>query len=396
MRFSLVILFVVGILVGVGYWRYSQPLPKVYAQELALEQPSSTAIELPWPAYGQSALGAAGFGVLAVNKTTKPVPIASISKAITALAILQEKPLLPGQKGPVITATEEDVRLYRDYLAKDGSVLPLNAGERATQYELLQAMMLPSANNIADTAAKWAFGSVEAYTSYANKFVKDLGMSETTVADASGFSPRTTSTAKDLVVLGEAVLRNPVLAGIVKQKSAGFPGLDEKIRNVNWLLGTEGILGIKTGNTDQAGGCYLFGVKRQVAGGRSVTVIGAVLGAPTRQIAMNDSLPLIRAADKGFETAMAVRAGQIVGRYNLPWGGSADAVVSSDFKILHWKGSRIEMIPSFKELAVPAAENLIVGSVKVMRPDPLQDANTVPIKLRQAAPPPSWTWRLLR
>ncbi|MEX1059011.1 MAG: hypothetical protein WEC17_01085 [Candidatus Saccharimonadales bacterium] len=382
-------LTVVVLLFGSGYWLYQRPLPVVHAEIIIPQTPMSTAIKLPWPSYGQAALGAVGFGVLEKNNASKPAPIASIAKAITALSILKQKPLEPGQPGPFITITETDVQLYSDYLAKDGSVLPVSVGQQISQYQALQAMMLPSANNIADTATHWVFGSVNSYVEYANRFVKTLGMMQTSVADASGFSPKTISTAEDLVILGEAVLENPVLSSIVNQSTANFPGVGE-INNVNWLLGTDGILGIKTGNTDEAGGCYLFGAKRTVAN-QSVTVIGAILGAPTRNIAMGDSRNLIQAADTGFELTTAVRANQTIGQYRLPWGGTVNAVAAGELKVLNWKGDAVVTDTNLSDLAVQNGQSSVVGSVKAGH-----DVKSVSVILSQQAPAPSWTWRLIR
>ncbi len=192
----------------VGFWLYRRPLPVLHAQLVNSKVNTGSALQLPWPAYGQSAFGAVGYGVLATNNTETPVPIASIAKTITALAILQKKPLqIIGQQTaptlPLITLTDTDVQFYRDYLAKDGSVVPVTSGEQISEYQALQAILIPSANNIAETTARWAFGSIDEYVAYANQFVKTLGMSHTHVADASGFSPQTTSTAEDLVLLGQ-------------------------------------------------------------------------------------------------------------------------------------------------------------------------------------------------
>jgi len=385
------LLMIIVLLFGAGLWLYQRPLPQLRAEVIAPQTPVSTAIDLPWPSYGQAALGAAGFGVLVTNNTSSPAPIASVAKAITALAILKEKPLKPGDQGPQIVISTDDVQSYNDYLAKDGSVIPVSVGDQISQYQALQAMMLPSANNIADTAARWAFGSVSAYVTYANQFVNSLGMAQTHVADASGFSPQTTSTAKDLVQLAEVVLKNPVLAQIAGQSEASFPGVGT-IKNINYLLGADGIVGIKTGNTDEAGGCFLFGAKRQVAG-QTVTLIGAILGAPTRDQAMSDSRTLIQAADKGFEAITAINANQAVGIYNLPWGGSAEAVVSNEIKVLNWRGKAVVTAPKLSDLEVPSFQGAVVGSIKAGNSD---DAKIVPVVLRQPVAAPSWTWRLIR
>jgi D-alanyl-D-alanine carboxypeptidase (penicillin-binding protein 5/6) len=379
------------LVLGIAGWLYQRPLPAVSAEVVIPQSTSTTSVDLPWPTYGQAAIGAVGYGVLEKNNASTPVPIASITKAITALAILEEKPLQAGQSGPLITITERDLQLYRDYLAQNGSVLPFNAGAQVSQYQLLQAMMLPSANNIADTAAIWAFGSLNNYVNFANLFVKELGMKQTTVADASGFSPQSTSTAEDLVLLGNAALQNPLLAEIINQKEAVFPGVGIA-HNVNHLLGVDGIIGIKTGNTDQAGGCYLFGAKRTVAG-QPVTVIGAVLGAPTRNIAMEDSRKLIQSVDAGFELITAVRKNQEVGHYEMPWGASVTAVSANELRVLKWKGDPLVTDTDLSSLMSPKNQGVKVGSIKAQNGD---SSKSVSVVLAEPVSEPSLTWRIFR
>ena len=195
------------------------------------------------------------------------IAAASTIKIITALAILDKKPLQTGQQGPYITLGTSDVAIYQDYLRRGGSVAKVAAGEKISQYQALQAMLLPSANNIADSLVIWAFGSQKAYLSYAADFVASIGLKNTHLADASGFSPNSTSTAEDLVTAGLKAMRNPVIAEIVAQKQAKIP-IAGVIQNVNWLLGKDGIIGIKTGHTDEAGGCYLFASRMIIAGKR--------------------------------------------------------------------------------------------------------------------------------
>lgn len=391
MRRFFYFLLALAVVLAAGGWLYQRPLPVVQAQTVIPQIAASTPIQLPWPSYGQAAFGAVGFGVLEQNNTDQAVPIASIAKAITALAILEEKPLKPNQTGPSLTITEADVQLYREYLAKNGSVVPFNAGQQISQYQALQAMLLPSANNVADTTASWAFGSIENYVKYANFFVKKIGMDQTTVADASGFSPKTVSTAEDLVALGEAVLKNPVLAEIVNQSEAVLPGVGP-VTNVNWLLGQDGILGIKTGNTNEAGGCYLFGAKRTVAG-ESVTVIGAILGAPTRNVAMEDSRKLALASVAGFELVTAVQENQVVGRYELPWGGNVEAKTADELKVLNWRGDALAASTDLPSLTVPKTRSSNVGSVKAGFGN---NAKSTAIVLSEPAPTPSLMWRIFR
>lgn len=240
--------------------------------------PAQIKVALPWPGFGEQAIGADGYGLLASNGAQTPLPTASVAKVITALAVLRQKPLSLGQQGPILTLGSQDIALYHDYVAKNGSVVPVAMGEQISQYQALQALLLPSGNNIADSLAVWAFGSMKAYTEYANDLVRKLGMSQTNIADASGFAPASVSTASDLIRLADAAYDNPVLAEIVGQKTADIPQAGT-VRNVNALLGQSGIVGIKTGNTDENPGVFLAAAKVQV-GGKPLTIFIAITKAP--------------------------------------------------------------------------------------------------------------------
>lgn len=246
---------------------------------------------LPWPTYGQSAYGINSDGVLAQSKEAmEPVPIASLAKVITALAVLDKKPLAPGEQGPMITITEEDEELFRDYIAKDGTVVPVKAGTQISQYQALQATLLPSANNVSDTLARWAFGSVDAYAAYANKLLKEQGISDTTIADASGYSPLTTSTAADMVKIGILYMQQPLLQEIAQQSQATIPfaGI---VQNYNASINQNGIIGIKVGFTEEAGRTFL--VADLSGEDKNEVAVVAVLGADNMPTAMRDAERLL-------------------------------------------------------------------------------------------------------
>ncbi|MGI9027900.1 MAG: D-alanyl-D-alanine carboxypeptidase family protein [Candidatus Saccharimonadales bacterium] len=256
---------------------------------------------LPWPTYGQSAYGVAGEGITAVSDDDiKAVPIASLAKVITALAVLKEKPLAPGEQGPMITLTEEDVALYNNYLSKDGSVALVEPDEKISQYQALQAMLMPSANNITDSLVIWAFGSMDAYTAYANKMVNELGLQKTSVADASGFSASTTGSANDMVKLGLVYMQDPVLRDIAKQTEASIP-VAGIIQNYNSVSNKQNLLGIKVGNTDEAGRCFMLANVHSNGSSKDVVSVTVVLGAPNLDIAMKDAQAVIAAGDAAYD-----------------------------------------------------------------------------------------------
>ena len=378
------------VLVGIVTYLYVRPVPAVGPVSQIVAPPKTQAIVLPWPAADQAAIGAVGYGVLDSHNTATPVPIASIAKVITALAVLQQKPLAAGSPGPDITLDDTDLGYFNYYYLNDGSAAKVQVGEKLSEYQALQGMLIPSANNIADSLVRWAFGSPAAYAAYANKMIKDMGLANTAIGSASGFADDTTSTADDLVKIGIKALANPVIAQIVNQPTANIPVAGD-IKNVNWLLGSQGVVGIKTGNTDKAGGCYLFAANRQIQG-KTITMVGAVLGAPALNDAISASVPLLRASDTGFQEVTVIKKGQVLGSYTAPWDATAKAQASKDISLLVWNGKDIKVLNSLDSISAPAEAGAKAGTVTVQSGSL---SGTSDVVLQQALPRPSWLWRIL-
>lgn len=381
-----------GTLAGYSVISYRNAVP-VLAAETALVAPAEEqAPDLTWPDYGEAAIGAEGYGVLAAHGSGKALPTASVAKVMTALAVLNKFPLEPGQQGPTLTLGQSDVNSFNAYLAEDGSVVKVAAGEKITEYQALEAMLLPSANNMADTLAKWAFGSLGYYSAYANSLAKSFGMSSSHfgTTDASGFSPQSVASAHDLVLLGEAALQNPVLAQIVSEKSAKVP-VAGVVQNVNWLLGTRGIDGIKTGSNDTDGGVYLFSAKQTLASGQTVHIVGAIMGAKLLVQAMNDAVPLLQSSRTNFKMSTVVQANQIVGRYDIPWGGSVNAVAAKPLSLITWQGENLTLKVSLQPFHAPLAKDATVGTVAIAS----QPSLTAPVVIQQNILAPTWHWRVL-
>jgi D-alanyl-D-alanine carboxypeptidase (penicillin-binding protein 5/6) len=238
---------------------------------------------IPLPATGSFDLESTAQGRLAAVAPTTVLPIGSIAKVMTALVVLQQQPLIGDASGPTYTITYRDVDFYYQMVDEDGSSLSVVSGEQFTERQLLLALILPSADNIAETLAVWVAGSQSAFVTDLNAEARALGLTQTSFADVSGLSPQTVSTAADLVKLGQAALANPTLAALVATQSAVMPD-GSSIQNLDTDLTTApGWLGIKTGSTPQAGGCLLFAAHHPgpLGGSREVTVVGAVLGVVT-------------------------------------------------------------------------------------------------------------------
>ena len=387
-----ILAFVLGSYSYLALTQVTAPLnPTVNPVQLSLKTASP---DLTWPTAGESAVSINTISDIQTHGVQKPVPTASTAKIITALCVLKAKPLQTGQQGPTVTLSAADEAIYNQYVAQDGSVVPVSAGEQITEYQMLQAMLLPSANNIADSMAIWAFGSLNAYRDYAASYVHSLGLTNTQVgSDASGFAPDTLSTAHDLVVLGKHAMQNPVLADVVGQSSADDIPEVSSVSNVNSLLGTSGIIGIKTGNTDQAGGVFLSAANATVAN-QNVIIVSAYMSAPTLYDALRDTLPLIKSTQDNFKPVSVLKAGSIVGSYRQPWGGTLSGVAAKNIDVTTWKGSIITATISLSSVPHTMRAGQQIGTINVPA-SLLSPAQHVPITLQTNPTQPSPWWRLL-
>lgn len=369
--------------------------PDAYQKTTTLTTSSKS---LPWPTTGEAAIGILGHGILETHGKQIPLPTASTAKLITALCILKVKPLKPGQAGPVITLNQNDVNILNKYDSEQGSVLPIVNGEKLTEYQMLEAMMLPSADNIADSLAIWAFGSLPNYDAYAARFVSSLGLNETTIGvDASGYSPTTISSAKDLAQIGEMVETNPILSKIVAMPSAsGFPGVGT-IKNVDFLLGRNNIVGIKTGNTNQAGGVFVSASKVTV-NNQPLTIVTAIDGAPDLYDALIYSQKLVVAVQQDFSVPNQISKytkDSVVASYSEPWSGKkVNAVLQNSASMSVMNGYSVTAKLQLSAVSKQKLSGDIIGSLTLS--NNLQSVKeTIPVVLSGNISKPSKIWLFL-
>jgi D-alanyl-D-alanine carboxypeptidase (penicillin-binding protein 5/6) len=230
-----------------------------------------------WPADGQAAVQV-GESQVQAGPNQHPAPIASVAKVMTAYLVLRDHPLGPGENGPIITLTDADVADTERRRGQQESVVSVAAGEQLTERQALGALLLPSANNIAAALARWDAGSVDGFVARMNAAAQSLGMTHTHYTDPSGCDDATVSTAADQVLLVDRAMRLPVFASIVATSSVTLP-VAGTVHNTDTLLGHNGFVGVKTGSTDAAGGCFAFRAIRWIDGTRT-TITGVVLGQP--------------------------------------------------------------------------------------------------------------------
>jgi serine-type D-Ala-D-Ala carboxypeptidase (penicillin-binding protein 5/6) len=240
--------------------------------------PGPALLSTVWPAQGQAAFVLAGQSLVRASPNQQAGPIASVAKVMTAYLVLRDRPLRPGEDGPTITLTAADVADTDRRRGQDESVVPIAAGEALTERQALQALLLPSANNIAAVLARWDAGSEDRFVARMNATARSLGITHTRYTDPSGYDEGTVSTAADQVRIVDRAMRLPVFASIVATPSAPLP-VAGTVYNTDRLLGHKGFVGVKTGSDTAAGGCFAFRAIRWIDG-KQTTITGVVLGQP--------------------------------------------------------------------------------------------------------------------
>jgi D-alanyl-D-alanine carboxypeptidase (penicillin-binding protein 5/6) len=253
-----------------------------------------------WPPEGQAAIVLGG-GAPAVSPHQDPAPIASLAKVMTAYLTLKHHPLDEGEDGFTMTVTAAQAETVAEEADQGQSIVPVRAGERLTERRLLEAMLIPSGNNIARMLAAEVAGGEADFVDEMNAAADELGMDHTTYTDPSGFDPGTVSTAADQLRVFRQAMRFPAFRQIVSMESVTLP-VAGTLTNFNPLI-ADGYGG-KTGSDSAAGGCLAF-FTHVTGGGRGLTAVGVVMG----QGEGSDTGGLLGAAADAAEGLVAAAAG---------------------------------------------------------------------------------------
>lgn len=297
---------------------------------------------LGWPREGEAAVEVEGVGSFGTAGRGAPMPIASVAKVMTAYLTLREHPLAPGEDGFTIRITRADVGDEKRRVALDESTLAVRRGETLSERQALEALMLPSANNVAALVAMHDAGSVAAFVARMNAAARDLGMSSTTYTDPSGFDKATVSTAADQLKLARVALRDPTFAAIVAEPSARLPVVGLAV-NSNRLVGSDGYVGVKTGSDEAAGGCLVFARLVEV-GGRSLRVLGVVLGQRRGELvdaALESASRLADSVAAALRVETALPVGTAVLSVKNADGDRATVATAAAVREIGWAGMRL-------------------------------------------------------
>ena len=193
--------------------------------------------------------------VFEMNSDEK-LPMASTTKIMTTLLCLESGNLY------------EEFVVDSEAIKVEGSSMGLREGDIVTKYALCCGMLLPSGNDAANVTAVKLAGSMEAFADLMNKRASEMGLSRTFFVTPSGLEgDGHGSSAYDMAILAREALRNPTFREICSQSSIqtefGNPPYKRWLKNTNKLLNMyDGVYGVKTGFTDEAGRCLVSACER--------------------------------------------------------------------------------------------------------------------------------------
>ena len=219
---------------------------------------------------------------------TKRTAMASTTKIMTAIILIEKGDL------------SQTVTISPKAAGTGGSRLGLKKNDKITMHDLLYGLMLKSGNDCAVAIAENVGGSVEGFAEMMNAKAKELGLENTHYVTPHGLDdPEHYTTAYELAKLADYALKNETFAKVVATKSytVTINGYAKAISNTNELLGyLDGVNGVKTGFTNNAGRCLVTSVNRN-----NFEIITVVLQADTKKNRTRDSIDLIEYVYQNYE-----------------------------------------------------------------------------------------------
>jgi len=400
-----IVVVLVAILVTIGAVatkRLHASLPGFQASALTPQAVVARGIvpALSWPRQGQAAVALPSIapGAVAASQHESPVPIASLAKLMTAHLVLTRFPLAAGSSGPIITISNTDVEQYNVDVAQDQSSVQVITGERLSEYQLLQALLTRSANNIAQLLATWVAGSQANFVDAMNRTAMQLNLDGAHFGDASGFNPATRATAQAVATIAAIDMRNPVFDKIVDEHMVTLP-VAGTLPNIVARIGTTNVVGIKSGYTIWSGGCAAIATEDPTKSGDVTDGVAVVLdqqGPGSLHRAASLAERLADQVGTSVTSITAVNQNQVVGSLSIPWSRQdhVKIVTAQPLTLSMWPGQKVTYALHIdtRHLVPGDRAHTVVGYLLVQSPlhrDKIKVVTTEPI------PIPSTYWRLV-
>ena len=317
--------------------------------------------------------------VLYEKNSTQKHAIASVTKIMTALVVFDEM-----RKGNL---TLDDIVTANGYEPEGGEVhIYLAKGEQISVHDLLKAIFLPSANDACVAIAEHIAGSKKGFVEMMNNKAIDLNMENTNFSNTNGLkSDNHYSTAYDVAVMARALLNYKEVYNYCSLWNDTIRGGTFQVTNTNLLLTRyDGMTGLKTGYTEEAGYCLVGTAERN-----GVSLISVVLGAPTSNERFADTKTLLNYGFDNYEMKTIAKQGEAICDIKIKRAVEKKYTVTlkQDYATLLRKdfSGEIEKNATYEEkIKAPIEQGLNVGSVTFSADG--VELMTVPLTVEQSFP----------
>lgn len=234
---------------------------------------------------------------------------ASLTKMMTLVVVLNAV-----NEGKV--ALDDTVVFSEAAVTQESSYLNLDPGTAVTLEHCLEVMMVFSANDAAYALAEHVGGTIENFAAMMNDTAKNLGMNASHFVNPNGLpDPDHWTTARDLATLSRYCTTREDVMHYTSMKYVEING-GKKVYNTNKLLfWTEGVDGLKTGNTLAAGRCLAATAERN-----GMRLISVTLGSPKDYYHYIDGMKLLEYGFANYSSKKAVSAGEEFGSVKALYG----------------------------------------------------------------------------
>ena len=289
--------------------------------------------------------------VLAQHAATEPRAIASITKLMTVLVALEHLKL-----DDVVTVPRLATRVGE-------AAVPLRPGERITVRELVEAALIPSANDAATTLAYAAAdGSVPRFVTWMNEKARRLGLRETHFVTPHGLDrPGHVSSARDVVTLLRVALANPTIRRLAATVHVEIGGRDLDTTD-DLLASFPALVAGKTGHTNDAGWAEVAKAQR-----RGVSIYAAVLGDPSRKQRNDDLKALLTWALGRYRRGLAIDSTRVYAVAKTAYGRPAVRLVAERSSVREQLTGRplVEQVVAPTEVPLPVVRGARLGEVLI-------------------------------
>ncbi|WP_413320068.1 hypothetical protein AA0Z99_05095 [Agrococcus sp. 1P02AA] len=369
------------------------PAPRVGATTLPLPEPSGEPVSATWP---EGTARAAGFAAVGVDDSAQAwgesgaVPMASLTKLVTALVVLEAHPLSGDDRGAEITLGRADINALGAAVAEAAPTVPVFDGMVVSQRDLLEWSLVDSAGNASWSLAHWAFGSIEGFVSAADDWAQRNGLETVVVADPAGLERESRASAADVVELGLLAVAHPVVLETIGMARVDVPG--GSAATTNPILGQGFIDGGKTGTLFASGRNLLVTAERAIEG-EPRRIVAVVLGVEAQDDLSAATLALVDSLWDDFGTTELLPAGTRAIEYRAPWGAvahaSTEAPLTTDAFGPHLPAASLEL-QGDGTIEVGGARGE-VAAVRVT--DAAGDVTQVPVRTEGMLAGPDLGWR---